>query len=121
MPLSALIQKLIHMLEVGAGLRYLRLIVLGLAAVGLAFLYDLHSYRNLATQESGDLRRVLVHADDVVPRFGETRADNQSYVARPDDSDSHRLPPHSPRGPYDWSPPTPPSRTANVSRTAALI
>jgi len=54
MPLTQLIQKLIHMLEVGAGMRYLRLVVLGLAVVGLAFLYDLHSYRNLATQEAMD-------------------------------------------------------------------
>ena len=54
MPLSELIQKLIHMLEVGAVSRYLRFLVWSLAIVGLAFLYDLREYRNLATQEGMD-------------------------------------------------------------------
>jgi len=54
MPLSQQIQKLIHLLEVDVVSRYLRLIMLGLAVVGLMFLYDLREYRNLATQEGMD-------------------------------------------------------------------
>ena len=54
MPLSQLIQKLIHMLEVGALARYLRFLLLGLAVVGLALVYDLRAYRNLATPEAMD-------------------------------------------------------------------
>jgi hypothetical protein len=54
MPLRELIQKLIHMSEVGAGSRYLRFLVLGLVVVGLALVYNLHAYRNLATQEAMD-------------------------------------------------------------------
>ncbi|MGO9001857.1 MAG: ArnT family glycosyltransferase [Limisphaerales bacterium] len=54
MPLRELLQKLIHMSEVGAGSRYLRFLVLGLAVVGLAFVYNLRAYRNLATQEAMD-------------------------------------------------------------------
>ncbi len=49
-----LIQKLIHMSEVGAGSRYLRFFMLGLAIVGLALVYNLRGYRNLATQEAMD-------------------------------------------------------------------
>jgi 4-amino-4-deoxy-L-arabinose transferase-like glycosyltransferase len=54
MPLSEQIQKLIHQTEVGSVSRYLRYLVLGLAIVGLAFLYNLRAYRNLATQEAMD-------------------------------------------------------------------
>jgi hypothetical protein len=54
MPLSQLIQKLIHMLEMGALARHLRFVLLGLAVVGLVLLYDLRVYRNLATQEAMD-------------------------------------------------------------------
>ena len=54
MPLSELIQRLIHMLEAGAGSRYLRAFVLGLAVVGLALVYNLRAYRNFATQEAMD-------------------------------------------------------------------
>ena len=54
MPPRELIQKLIHMSEVGAGSRYLRLLMLGLAVVGLALVYNLRAYRNLATQEAMD-------------------------------------------------------------------
>src|ERR1035441_781231 len=39
MPPRELIQKLIHMSEVGAGSRYLRFLVLGLAVVGLALVF----------------------------------------------------------------------------------
>jgi len=42
------------MLEAGAGLRYLRAFVLGLAIVGLALVYNLRAYRNFATQEAMD-------------------------------------------------------------------
>ena len=54
MPPRELIQKLIHMSEVGAGSRYLRFLVLGLAVVGLALVYNLRAYRNLATPEAMD-------------------------------------------------------------------
>ena len=54
MPLRELLQRLIHMSEVGAGSRYLRFLVLGLAVVGLALVYNLRAYRNLATQEAMD-------------------------------------------------------------------
>src|SRR5450432_2440835 len=54
MPPSELIQRLIHMLEVGAGSRYLRIFALALGVVALAFLYDLRAYRNLAAPEAMD-------------------------------------------------------------------
>jgi len=54
MPLRELLQKLIHMSEVGAGSRYLRYLVLGLAVVGLALVYNLREYRNFSTQEAMD-------------------------------------------------------------------
>jgi hypothetical protein len=54
MPLSQLIQKLIHMLEQGALARYLRFILLGLVVVGMVLIYDLRAYRNLASQEAMD-------------------------------------------------------------------
>ena len=54
MPLRELIQKLIHMSEVGAGSRYLRFLMLGLVVMGLALVYNLRAYRNLATQEAMD-------------------------------------------------------------------
>ena len=54
MPLAELIQRLIHKLEVGAGSRYLRIVVLALGVVALGFLYDLHAYRNLAAPEAMD-------------------------------------------------------------------
>jgi 4-amino-4-deoxy-L-arabinose transferase-like glycosyltransferase len=54
MPLSELIQRLIHMLEVGAVARYLRIFVLALGVISLAFLYDIRAYRNLAAPEAMD-------------------------------------------------------------------
>jgi hypothetical protein len=54
MPLSQLIQKLIHMLEFGALARYLRFILLGLVILGMVLVYDLRDYRNLATSEAMD-------------------------------------------------------------------
>src|SRR5208283_1632382 len=72
MPLSQLIQKLIHMLEIGTVSRYLRFVLLGLAIVALAFLYDLRAYRNLATQEAMDaaqLARNLAEGKGYTTRF----------------------------------------------------
>lgn len=54
MPMSELIQKLIHLLEVGTGSRYLRVLLLGLALVALALLYDLRAYKNMGTPEGMD-------------------------------------------------------------------
>jgi hypothetical protein len=54
MPLRELIQNLIHMSEIGAGQRYLRYLVLGLAVAGLVLVYNLRAYRNFATQEAMD-------------------------------------------------------------------
>src|SRR5271154_2054217 len=54
MPLSQLIQMLIHKLEVGAGSRYLRIVALALGVIALAFLYDIRAYRNFATPEAMD-------------------------------------------------------------------
>src|ERR1700690_626503 len=54
MPLSELIQKLIHTLETDAGSRYLRSFVFALVVVGLALVYNLRAYRNFATQEAMD-------------------------------------------------------------------
>src|SRR5271170_2848981 len=54
MPPSQLIQRLIHMLEVGAGARYLRCAALVLVVFALGFLYDIRAYRNIATPEAMD-------------------------------------------------------------------
>jgi len=54
MPLRELIQRLIHMLDVGVVSRHLQFLVLGLAVVGLALVYNLHAYRNFATPEAMD-------------------------------------------------------------------
>ncbi len=54
MPLAELIQRLIHMLEVGAGSRYLKIFALAVAVVGLGFRYDLYVFRNLAAPEAMD-------------------------------------------------------------------
>ncbi len=54
MPLSELIQKLIHTLETDTGARYLRSFVFGLVVVSLALVYNLRAYRNFATQEAMD-------------------------------------------------------------------
>jgi hypothetical protein len=51
---AGFIQNLIHQLETGAVSRYLRFLMLGLAIIGLAFLYNLRAYRNLATPEAMD-------------------------------------------------------------------
>jgi hypothetical protein len=42
------------MSEVGTGSRYLRFLILGLTVIGLALVYNLRAYRNLATQEAMD-------------------------------------------------------------------
>ena len=54
MPLTELIQMLIHKLEVGAGSRYLRYLALAVAVFALGFFYDLRAYRNLDTPEAMD-------------------------------------------------------------------
>jgi Dolichyl-phosphate-mannose-protein mannosyltransferase len=54
MPLAELIQRLIHMLEVGAGSRYLKIFALAVGVVGLGFRYDLYVFRNLAAPEAMD-------------------------------------------------------------------
>src|SRR5664280_1037500 len=65
MPLNELIQKLIHMSETGRGSRYLRFLILGLAVMGLALVYNLRAYRNLATQEAMDSAQLARNiADD---------------------------------------------------------
>ena len=72
MPLNEQIQKLIHLTEVGGASRYLRYVLLGLAVVGLLFLYNLRAYRNLATQEAMDsaqLARNLAEGRGYTTRF----------------------------------------------------
>jgi hypothetical protein len=54
MPLTELIQMLIHKLEVGAGSRYLRYLALAVAVFALGFIYDLRAYRNFGTAEAMD-------------------------------------------------------------------
>jgi 4-amino-4-deoxy-L-arabinose transferase-like glycosyltransferase len=54
MPLTELIQTLIHKLEVGAGSRYLRYLALAVAVFALGFFYDFRAYRNLGTPEAMD-------------------------------------------------------------------
>ena len=54
MPLLDIIQTLIHKLETGAGPRFFRITALLLVVVTLALRYDVHAYRNLATQEGMD-------------------------------------------------------------------
>ncbi len=54
MQLLTNIQDVIHKLEVGLGPKILRVVLLVLVVVGLAFVYDLRSYRNFATQEAMD-------------------------------------------------------------------
>src|SRR5208283_5552255 len=48
------VQNLIHKLEVGAGQRVLRSVVLTLVVVALVILYDLRAYRNFSTPEAMD-------------------------------------------------------------------
>src|ERR1022692_4273359 len=54
MPPSELIQRLIHMLEVGAVSRYLRIFAFALGVISLAIRYDFNAYRNLAAPEAMD-------------------------------------------------------------------
>ncbi|MGH7951971.1 MAG: hypothetical protein ACREFE_08635 [Limisphaerales bacterium] len=58
MPLSELIQKIIHLFEVGAGARYLRCFTLALAILAVGFLYDLRAYRNFSAPEAMDAAQV---------------------------------------------------------------
>ncbi len=52
------LQDWIHKLEVGSGMRYLRVALAGLALVTLLVGYDWLSYRNMATQEAMDAAQV---------------------------------------------------------------
>jgi hypothetical protein len=54
MRITEIIQKTISTLESGTGARYLRFFMLSLAIIGLALLYNLRAYRNLATPEAMD-------------------------------------------------------------------
>jgi hypothetical protein len=54
MPLTELIQMLIHKIEIGAGSRYLRYAALAVTVVALAFFYDVRVSRNFSTQEAMD-------------------------------------------------------------------
>jgi hypothetical protein len=54
MPSGESVQRLIHILEVGAGARYLRYAALAVIIFALAFLYDIRAYRNFSTQEAMD-------------------------------------------------------------------
>ena len=54
MPLTELIQLLIHKIEGGASSRLLRMVVLCLTVVMLALIYDLRAYQNLHTPEAMD-------------------------------------------------------------------
>ena len=58
MPLTEQIQNIIHKIEVGAGQRYLRNLVLALFVLGLAVIYDVRAYRNLAAPEAMDAAQV---------------------------------------------------------------
>jgi len=54
MPIAEIIQTGIHKLEVGAGPRYLRVLLGVLAVLVLVLWYDIHSYKNLSTPEGMD-------------------------------------------------------------------
>src|SRR5271170_1974582 len=54
MPLRELIQKLIHIFEVGGGARFFRSAALALAVIALAVFYNLHAWRNFSTPEAMD-------------------------------------------------------------------
>src|SRR5450432_3211818 len=54
MPLSQLIQMLIHKLEIGAGSRYIWLVALSLTILAMGGWYDFHSTRNFSSQEAMD-------------------------------------------------------------------
>ena len=58
------IQTVIHMLEEGAGSRVLRTITVILAVVATAVFYDVHAYRNFATQEAMDSAQVARNLAD---------------------------------------------------------
>src|ERR1039457_5892781 len=58
------VQNLIHKLEVGAGRRVLRSVVLTLVVVGLVFLYDLRAYRNFSAPEAMDTAQLARNIAD---------------------------------------------------------
>ncbi len=49
-----LLQDLLHKMEVGAGMRYLRMVLVLMAVVLLAVIYNWRGYKNMATQEAMD-------------------------------------------------------------------
>ena len=58
------VQKLIHKLEVGAGRRVLRTLVLSLVVVALVVLYDLRAYRNFSAPEAMDTAQLARNIAD---------------------------------------------------------
>ena len=58
------VQNLIHKLEVGAGQRVLRSVVLTLVVVALVILYDLRAYRNFSTPEAMDTAQLARNIAD---------------------------------------------------------
>ena len=58
MKISEQLQHLIHAVEVGPFSRWLQLLPLALAIIGLAFLYDLNSYRGFNSMEAMDAAQV---------------------------------------------------------------
>ena len=58
MMLSERIQMLIHATEVGGGSRIMRNLLLAVAIIGLAFLYDIRAYRNFNSPEAMDAAQV---------------------------------------------------------------
>lgn len=59
-----LIQRIIHLLEVGAGARYLRYIALAAAVVALGVLYDVRAARNFSTLEAMDTAQLAHNIAD---------------------------------------------------------
>ena len=64
MMISERIQNLIHALEVGVGVRWLRFTALAVAVAGLVVLYDLSAYRGFFTPEAMDAAQVARNLAD---------------------------------------------------------
>ncbi|MGA3282831.1 MAG: glycosyltransferase family 39 protein [Verrucomicrobiota bacterium] len=64
MYIGELVQDLIHKLEVGAGRRVLRSVVLTLVVMALVVLYDLRAYRNFSTPEAMDTAQLARNIAD---------------------------------------------------------
>ena len=52
--LSELIQRIVHLFDVGAGSRVLRIVMVGLMAFALGLWYDLRDFQNFSTPEAMD-------------------------------------------------------------------